>query len=206
MFRLLTALTRDGSWLQFAATAPRLFVAKMKALGLGWMLEDEAWKGVPVLEDADQRLELWERMLAAVNEKSLAEWEAVFDSDPNVFVEQYRRGAEVLDHPQLLHDGRVIVVADAERGPVRQPAAIVAASVTPADPTRSAPLLDEHRVDIVAELAAASAAAPIPDAAVDRPRRRRGSCPSPASRFSSWRPSSLLRRRRCCLPISAREL
>ena len=151
MFRLLTALTHDGSWLQFAATAQRLFEAKMKALGLDWMFEDDAWKGVPALDDVDQRLELWERMLGAVNAKSLAEWEAVFDADPNVFAEQYRQGPEVLDHPQLRHDGSVIVIEDAERGPVRQPGALVEASATPADPhtprpaSRRAPRRDRRR-------------------------------------------------------------
>ena len=114
-----------------------------------------------VLEDADQRLELWERMLTAVKAQSLAEWEAVFDVDPNVFAEQYRRGPEVLDHPQLIHDGRVIVVEDAERGPVRQPGALIAASATPADPTRRAPRLDEHHNEILTEATvAAGSAAP----------------------------------------------
>ncbi|MET0147027.1 MAG: CoA transferase [Ilumatobacteraceae bacterium] len=159
MFKLLVALTSDGSWLQFAATADRLFQAKMGALGLDWMFADERWKGVPALEDPDLRLELWTRMLEAANSKSLAEWEDVFDADPNVFAEHYREGVEILSHPQLLHDEMIVELDDVERGTVRQPGPIVKAGATPADTSRSAPRLDEHRDEIIAEAAAAAAAA-----------------------------------------------
>ena len=153
MFKLLVALTSDGTWMQFAATADRLFQAKMKALGLDWMFDDDRWQGLPALDDPELRLELWTRMLESANTKSLAEWEDIFDADPNVFAEQYRRGSEVLSHPQLLHDGAVVELSDAERGPVRQPGPIVKAAATPADTARSAPRLDEHHDQIVADAA-----------------------------------------------------
>jgi crotonobetainyl-CoA:carnitine CoA-transferase CaiB-like acyl-CoA transferase len=54
-FRLLVALTSDGVWLQFAATAPKLFAAKMRALGLDWMFDDPDWAGLPSFEDAHRR-------------------------------------------------------------------------------------------------------------------------------------------------------
>ena len=149
-FMLLVALTKDGSWLQFAAVAPHLFAAKMKALGLAWMFTDEEWKGLPLLPDPDKRMELWTRMLEAARQKTLAEWNEIFDADPNVFAEQFRSGPAALEHPQLIHDAMVVDVVDSERGPVRQPGAIVKATVTPADLTRSAPRLDEHRAEILA--------------------------------------------------------
>src|SRR5262249_44666587 len=110
----------------------RLFEAMLHALGLEWMLTDPAWKGIPLLEDEDQRLELWVRMLEAAKNKTLAEWEAIFAANHDVYAELYRTGAEVLDHPQLVHDGRVIEIADPERGPVRQPGALVQMTRTPA--------------------------------------------------------------------------
>jgi crotonobetainyl-CoA:carnitine CoA-transferase CaiB-like acyl-CoA transferase len=157
-FMLLVCLTKDGRWLQFAAVAPHLFAAHMKSLGLTWMFTDENWKGLPLFgDDADKRMELWTRMLEASRTKTLAEWQDVFDADPNVFAEQFRHGPGALDHPQLAHDGFVVEINDTERGVVRQPAAIVKATNTPANLTRSAPTLDQHRAEILA-LAAASAA------------------------------------------------
>jgi crotonobetainyl-CoA:carnitine CoA-transferase CaiB-like acyl-CoA transferase len=132
IFVLLVAQTRDGRWLQFAQNSTRLFEAMLHALGLEWMLTDPAWKGIPFLEDEDQRLELWVRMLEAAKNKTLAEWEAIFAANHDVYAELYRTGAEVLDHPQLVHDGRVIEIADPERGPVRQPGALVQMTRTPA--------------------------------------------------------------------------
>ncbi|MGE0384175.1 MAG: CaiB/BaiF CoA transferase family protein [Gammaproteobacteria bacterium] len=143
-YMLLIALTKDGHWLQFAQVAPHLFKAQMRALGLDWTFTDPAWQGIPVFEDANRRRELWERMLVAANGKTLAEWQAIFDSDPNVYAEQFRGGPQVLAHPQLVHDGHVVDVVDGERGRIRQPGPLVRMEGTPAAIGRSAPRLGEH--------------------------------------------------------------
>jgi crotonobetainyl-CoA:carnitine CoA-transferase CaiB-like acyl-CoA transferase len=157
-FMLMVAPTSEGAWMQFASVAPHLYAAKMKALGLDWMFTDPAWAGIPRFEDADKRMELWTKMLEAANSKTLAQWHAIFDADDNVFAEEFRTGAAILEHPQLLHDHMVADVVDTERGPVRQPGAIVKAAVTPAV-LRSAPKLDENRSAILDELAKASESA-----------------------------------------------
>jgi crotonobetainyl-CoA:carnitine CoA-transferase CaiB-like acyl-CoA transferase len=162
-FMLLVALTKDGRWLQFASVAPHLFAACMKALGLDWMFTDPEWAGLPVFgDDAAKRMDLWTRMLQAAREKTLDDWNGIFDSDENVFAEQFRNGPVALEHPQLIHDGFTIDLVDGERGSVRQPAAIVKAARTPADLTRSAPALDEHRADVLelTDAAPAGQAAP----------------------------------------------
>ncbi len=151
-FMLLVALTGDGSWLQFAAVAPHLFRSKMRALGLEWMFDDPAWAGVPALEDPARRRELWSRMIEAVRSRTLSQWGEVFAADPDVFAEQFRAGVDILDHPQLVHDGAVIELADPERGLVRQPGPQLRAARTPAAISRPAPALDEHRAEILAEL------------------------------------------------------
>ncbi len=140
-FFLLVALTSDGHWLQFAQVAPHLFQALMKALGLDWMFTDPKWKGVPFLEDAGLRWELWTTMLEAANSKSLAEWQAIFDADPNVFAEVFRDGPAALDHPQLVADGMFADIVDADRGPVHQPGPLVKLYDTPALLGDSAPTL-----------------------------------------------------------------
>jgi crotonobetainyl-CoA:carnitine CoA-transferase CaiB-like acyl-CoA transferase len=154
-FMLLVCLTKDGHWLQFAQVAPHLFAAHMKSLGLDWMFASDDWKGLPLFgDDADKRMDLWTRMLEAAGQKTLAEWEAIFDTDPNVFAEQYRSGPVALEHPQMIHDGLTVNITDSERGVVRQPSAIVKAAMTPAELGRSAPVLDEHRGEIFDELLA----------------------------------------------------
>ena len=81
VYRLIVGQTKDGRWLQFAQNRPHLFEAFMRALGLEWMLTDPKWKGIPMLEDEQHRVELLERMLAGVRDRTLAEWQEVFEAD-----------------------------------------------------------------------------------------------------------------------------
>jgi len=166
--RLLVPLTSDGEWLQFAATATRLFTAKMRALDLDWMFEDPEWKGVPMFDNPDKLMELWTRMLTAARAKSSTEWDAIFDTDPDVFAERFRAGAGILQHPQLLHDGMSIVLDDDERGPVRQPGPLVKVGGAPAR-LRSAPRLDQDRAAVL-QNGWSSPPLPRPAPASDAPR------------------------------------
>jgi crotonobetainyl-CoA:carnitine CoA-transferase CaiB-like acyl-CoA transferase len=143
-YMLLTPLTKDGRWLQFAQVRPHLFIALMRALELDWMLTDSTWAGIPAFEDSERRLGLWEKMLEAAGSKSLSEWEAIFDADPDVFAELFRSGPEVLDHPQLAYDRRVVEIEQPGVGTVRQPGALVEMDRTPAVIGRPAPALGEH--------------------------------------------------------------
>ena len=153
-FFLLVALTADGRWMQFASVAPHLFQAMMKALGLASMFTDPEWEGLPIFgDDADKRQAFWERLQAAANAMSLDEWQAVFEADPDVFAEVFRIGRRVLEHPQVVHDGGAIDIVDAERGPVHQPGPIARLARTPAEIGASAPLLDEHRSEVLAAAA-----------------------------------------------------
>ncbi len=140
---LLVALTSDGQWLQFAQVAPHLFVALMKALGLAGMLTDPEWVGIPMFDDVARRSAMWSLMLEAANKRTLAEWRAIFDADPNVFAEIFRAGPAALEHPQLVFDAMVLDLVDAERGPVRQPGPLVHLAKTPAVVDRPAPTLGD---------------------------------------------------------------
>ncbi|HEY1665027.1 MAG TPA: CoA transferase [Trebonia sp.] len=139
VYMLLVGITSDGHWLQFAQVAPHLFLALMKALGLAWMFTDPEWKGIPVFDDPKRRSELLRRMQAAVAERSLAEWQAIFEADPNVFAEVCRSGPAVLKHPQLLACGEVAEVVADGSGPVRQPGALTHVIGAEADVRRPAP-------------------------------------------------------------------
>ncbi|HVW41106.1 MAG TPA: CoA transferase [Amycolatopsis sp.] len=152
-FLLLVAITRDGQWLQFSQVQPHLFRAFIRACGLEWMYEDPEWKTLPDFEDVPRRMRFWDMLLTEVRKKTLAEWQEVFDRDPNVFAEIYRRGSEVLHHPQMVHGRHTVTVEDAERGPVLQPGPLAQLSGTPAVLKRGAPRLDEHGAELRARAA-----------------------------------------------------
>jgi crotonobetainyl-CoA:carnitine CoA-transferase CaiB-like acyl-CoA transferase len=143
-FRLIVGLSQDGRWLQFSQTSQRLWVEFMRVLGLEWMLTDPEWADAPSSESIDKREDLWERMLRVIRTKTVAEWYEIFDARPDVFAEVFRQGTELLDHPQLLHDGLVVSVDDPKLGPVRQPGPLVKMSATPGVLDRPAPAVDEH--------------------------------------------------------------
>ncbi len=158
-FRLLVALSADGRWLQFSQTTPRLFAAFMRALGLDWMFDDPKWSSVPDFDDIDQRTEYYELLLAAVRSKTTAEWSEVFECEPDVWAEIFRSGSELLDHPQMVHDGAVVTVDDTALGAVRQPGPLAHLAATPGKISRCAPALDEHGNELRAAAADTAPAA-----------------------------------------------
>ncbi len=143
VFRLLVGQTKDGRWLQFAQNRPHLFESFMRVLDLDWMLTDPKWEGIPILEDEAQREELLHRMLEGVRDRTLAEWQAVFEADHDVCAELYRDGPEALDHPQLLHDGAIIELVSPQSGAVRQPGPQFDMTATPGAVRAPAPTLGD---------------------------------------------------------------
>ncbi len=158
LFRLLVALTADGRWLQFSQVTDPLFRAFLRAAGLERLLSDPVWKDAASSEDESLREAYWEQLLRAVREKSYHEWSRIFDAEPDIWAERFRRGPELLDHPQLRHDGQVVEIHDPVLGPVEQPGPLVAMSATPARALRPAPALDADAAALRARAAAAGGA------------------------------------------------
>ena len=125
LLALLAAPTKDGHWLQFAQVSPHLFAAMLTEFGMMEVLADPKWKGFPALESPELYREFWSILLSKVGERTLAEWQQCFDDNPNLCAELFRSGPQVFDHPQLIHDGRSIVVDDPDVGPVRQPSTLI---------------------------------------------------------------------------------
>jgi crotonobetainyl-CoA:carnitine CoA-transferase CaiB-like acyl-CoA transferase len=148
--RLLVAATSDGHWLQFSQVQPRLFNALLAELDLDWMLQDPEWSSVPEFADSGQRVRMLEMMLEGARRKTLAEWQAIFDRNPNVFAEVFRKGSELLHHPQVAYDELAVEVVDLERGRTLQPAPLVSMSVTPGGVAGPAPVLGADR-DVLEE-------------------------------------------------------
>ena len=141
-FMLLIGLTKDGRWLQFSQVQLHLYQAMLKVFGLDWMMADDEWKQAVFAADPDKTEAFWERLLEAVQSKTLEEWQAIFEKDHDVWAETMRRGSELLDHPQMAHLNAAVEIDDAERGTVRQPGPIARLRATPAVLRRGAPLLD----------------------------------------------------------------
>src|SRR3546814_14049710 len=57
IYALLIAATKDGTWLQFAQTAPRLMQAWLIELGVAADLADPKWEGFPMLPTKELRTE-----------------------------------------------------------------------------------------------------------------------------------------------------
>ncbi len=170
LFRLLVALTKDGRYLQFSQTSDHLFHAFLRAAGLEWMLSDPKWANAASAEDESVRKAYWEHLLTAVRQKTLAEWRQIFDAEPDVWGELFRRGSELLDHPQIRHDGQVVTIPDPERGAVEQPGPLVQMAATPATGLRAAPTLDADGAELRARAARATpSATPPAPAAPDGP-------------------------------------
>ncbi|MCH2173985.1 CoA transferase [Myxococcota bacterium] len=159
-FRLLVSLTRDGHWLQFSQTSDHLFRDFMASLELDWMFDDPEWSTAPEFETEEKREAFWDRMLDAVASKSLEEWQQTFDKFPNVWAEVFRATPELLDHPQMRHNGHVIEFEDPRVGATTQLAPMVRMSGTPGRVRSPAPDAGQHTHEVLAALAEDPASPP----------------------------------------------
>lgn len=162
LFALLTAPTKDGHWLQFAQTQPHLFRAFLEEIGMDEVIAQEKFNKFPHLETSALRKEFWAIMIDRVRERTLAEWEECFLRNRNVAAELFRSGPIILDHPQLIHDGRKAVVNDPQVGPVVQPSTLAHTESGALTKLRPAPLLGSSTVADVGTRAAATDAQDAP--------------------------------------------
>jgi crotonobetainyl-CoA:carnitine CoA-transferase CaiB-like acyl-CoA transferase len=143
-FGLMNGYTKDGRWLQFAHATFHQYDAFIRALGLEWARQDPQWNDAANSEDEAVREKWWTMMLEAVRARTVAEWQAVFDADKDVFAEVYRTPRELLEHPQILHNGYGAEVDVAGLGTVREMGLLVKMSATPGRATKVPPRIDEH--------------------------------------------------------------
>lgn len=147
-FGLLNGYSKDGRWMQFAHATPRQFDEFMRILGLAPLLDTPDWKDAPNHPDDEVRDRWWTLMLEAINSRTTAEWEAIFDAEPHVFAEIYRRPEEWFEHPQVVHDNHAVTTVDPDRGPVRHLGPLMKLSRTPGDANRLMPALDADAAEL----------------------------------------------------------
>ncbi len=147
-FGLINAPSKDGRWFQFAHATPRQFDAFIAQLGLTDLLDQPEWKDAPNSPDDAVRDRWWTKMLEVAHSRTVAQWQEIFDHDPNVFAEVYLTGTELFDHPQMVHDHHVATTDHPEVGTVRYPSVLVKMSNTPGRADRPTPTLDQHGVEL----------------------------------------------------------
>ncbi len=140
----LTAVTRDGVWLQFANTIDRLCVAQMTALDLLDLYGQERYAKLPAVFTEDDAEDLWEMVLERVRSKTYDEWAAIFDRHEDLAVERIRWPLESMEHRQVVHNGHIAEVPGLDGRPTLQPGPLVRFSESEPSIGRRAPHLGEY--------------------------------------------------------------
>ncbi|MCF8587321.1 CaiB/BaiF CoA-transferase family protein [Gordonia liuliyuniae] len=172
IYALLIAATKDGTWMQFAQTAPRLMQAWLIELGLAPELADKKWEGFPMLPTAELREEWWTKMLERVQDRTFEEWQATFERNPDVSAEIFRSPEGSFEHPQTVFEKRVEVIDQPGLGPVTQASTLVHTDAGPLSKIRPAPAAgadDEFLDTLITAASAKRATAPAGDAGAGLP-------------------------------------
>ena len=137
----LTAVTKDGVWLQFANTIDRLCVAQMTALNLLDLYGEERFGKLPAVATEDDAEHLWTTVLERVRAKTYEEWRPAFEAQPDLAVERIGTPATSMQHRQIVHNDSVVEVPGLDGQTTLQPGPIARFSATPSTIGASAPPL-----------------------------------------------------------------
>jgi crotonobetainyl-CoA:carnitine CoA-transferase CaiB-like acyl-CoA transferase len=132
---MLVAFTKDGRCIQFGNFLPHQLAAFLRATRLtDWYRENADQPPELILTAARRR----------IHERTWDEWREAFEAEPDIAGEPYRTAEEATRHPQMLHNGDVVDVADPRSGRMRQIGPLVTLHGTPATIGRPAPAPGEH--------------------------------------------------------------
>ncbi|HET9477098.1 MAG TPA: CoA transferase, partial [Dehalococcoidia bacterium] len=163
----LTAVTKDGVWLQFANTMDHLCVAQMTALGLLDLYGQERFAKLPAVFTEEDAEDLWETVLERVRSKTYEEWRPIFEEEGNIAVERIRSPLESLEHRQIVHNGQSVEVPGLTGNPTVQPGPLALFGETPGDIRSGAPSLGQHTAEVLGALPAgprvSSEPTPVPE-------------------------------------------
>jgi crotonobetainyl-CoA:carnitine CoA-transferase CaiB-like acyl-CoA transferase len=142
--------TRDGRFIQTSTMLPHQGKALCDVAGVGHVLEDPRFAGLPAFATAEDAQEWEELMQEAFRAKDLDHWLPLLEASPDVAFETAVTSEEGVAHPQIVHNGDVITVNDAEHGPIAQVGPVGHFDKTPMVVTQSAPRLGENLGELVA--------------------------------------------------------
>jgi crotonobetainyl-CoA:carnitine CoA-transferase CaiB-like acyl-CoA transferase len=166
--------TGDGRWIQCGNLLEHLLLAFLDATDLlGELLVDERFTAPPAAWDEATIDVARDRILLRMQERTAAEWMAIFRANGNVAAEEYLTTTEALHHPDIVGNGDIVTLDDPAHGPVRTIGPIAELTATPASIGRPAPRPGADTAAVLAtlddELAAAPAPAPAAAPAQGRP-------------------------------------
>ena len=153
MLQYIPVRTRDGHWLQHANLMDRLFRAYLKAVGLGWVLEEELFKNAPVM-NPEGREALRDLILDKMQERTLAEWMEVYVADGNIAAEPFSYAPDGMKHEQFVYNGHAVEIDDPRVGRLRTVGLLASLSDTPGEVGGPAPELGQHTAEILQRIAA----------------------------------------------------
>jgi crotonobetainyl-CoA:carnitine CoA-transferase CaiB-like acyl-CoA transferase len=137
-------VSRDGRFIQTSTMLPHQGKALCEVAGIGHVLDDPRFKGLPTFANADDARD-WETLLQeAFRVHDLDHWLPLLEASPDVAFEVAVTSEEGLNHPQVVHNGDVVAVDDPALGPIRQVGPVGHFDKTPIGPSRSAPALGEN--------------------------------------------------------------
>jgi crotonobetainyl-CoA:carnitine CoA-transferase CaiB-like acyl-CoA transferase len=152
MLQYIPVRTKDGHWLQHANLMDRLFRAYLKAVGLGWVLEEELFKNAPSLNH-ESREALRDLILNKMQERTVDEWMAVYVADGNIAAEPFLHAADGMKHEQFVHNSHAVEIADPRVGQLSALGLLARLSETPGEVGGAAPELGQHTVEILERIA-----------------------------------------------------
>ncbi|MEY2503354.1 MAG: hypothetical protein QOI07_3691, partial [Verrucomicrobiota bacterium] len=138
--------TRDGRFIQTSTMLPHQGKALCEVAGIGHMLEtDPRFGGLPTFATAEDAQE-WEDLLQeAFRAEDLSHWLPLLEASPDVAFEVAGTSEEGIAHPQIVHNGDVIVVDDDVHGEVHEIGPVGHFDKTPIVVERSAPRLNSNQ-------------------------------------------------------------
>ena len=149
----LPVRTADGRWMQLANLMERLFVAEVKAIGLGRLLEQPRYANAPHLDD-DPREEMREFILERMQQKTMDEWMDFFiNIAGDVAAEPFMTSVEALDHSQVIYNGLAQEVEDPVLGRTRQIGPLFRMDACPPKIQGPAPRPGQHTEEELSRLA-----------------------------------------------------
>ena len=144
--------TKDGRWMQHANLMVRLYHSYLRAVGLGWVFEDDRFKTAPALND-EAREQLRDIMFETAQEKTLDEWMRIYVDDGNVAAEPYLYTVEGMQHEQFLHNEHVVEVDDPRVGKAKILGLLANLGETSGKVGGPAPEVGQHTAQVLAKIA-----------------------------------------------------
>lgn len=143
--------TKDSRFIQTSTMLPHQGKALCEVAGISDVLDDPRFTGLPTFANPEDAQEWEDKLLAAFRAEDLDHWLPKLQASPDVAFEVAVTSEEGMEHPQIVHNGDVITVDDAKRGPIRQVGPVGHFEKSPMAITRSAPELNDNSGSFAAQ-------------------------------------------------------